>query len=394
MMGDPLTRCDLCGVQIVFREHHGPGICDSAEEPPPESNGAVVSVGPWTKGPERFIPFVGLDARPARWLWTGRIPIGVATLVAGIPGQGKSHVCLDLGAKVSNGDLPGDYHGQPGGVVVMSREDLLHETLVPRLNAAGADMARVFALPMNAGAFDVDRDMAELGHVVERESVRLVILDPLLAFAAGDGFKEAEVRRMLEPAQRLMEERRVSIVGVMHLNKDVMQDVLSRVTHSQAFTALVRSVLFVGADPDDDDLNPSKVLAHGKSNLSRIAPSESFRIVETVVPGRDERGQPVDVVTSAVEWLGESEVTAEQLVKGRGSPGTKLAQAEALLRRLCPVHRGTALREAQAQGISESTLERAYRNLGGVTADDRPRDPETGQLQPGMWRLPPYEDKR
>jgi hypothetical protein len=394
MIGDPLTRCELCGVQIVFQEQHGQGICNSPEERAPESKGEVVSLNRWSKGPERFIPFAGLDARPARWLWTGRIPIGVATLVAGIPGQGKSHVCLDLGAKVSNGELPGDYHGEPSGVVVMSREDMLHETLVPRLKAAGADMARVFALPMNAGAFDVDRDMAELGLVVERESVRLVILDPLLAFAAGDGFKEAEVRRMLEPAQRLMEERRVSIVGVMHLNEDVMQDVLSRVTHSQAFTALVRSVLFVGADPDDDDdLNPAKVLAHGKSNLSRIAPSESFRIVETVVSGKDEHGRPVDVVTSAVEWLGESEVTAEQLVRGRGSPGTKQAQAEALLRRLCPVHKSTALREAETLGISQSTLERAYRNLGG-SAPDPERDPDTGQLQPGIWRLPPPMMKR
>ena len=171
-------------------------------------------------------------------------------------------------------------------------------------------------------------------------------------------------------------------------------DVLSRVTHSQAFTALVRSVLFVGADPDDEDeLNPSKVLAHGKSNLGRIAPSTGFRLVEAVVDGEDEDGNAIGVVATAIEWLGESEVTAEQLVKGRGSPGTKQAQAEALLRRLCPVHKSTALREAEAQGISQSTLERAYRNLGGL-ATEPDRDPDSGQLLPGMWRLPPPVMKR
>lgn len=65
-------------------------------------------------------------------------------------------------------------------------------------------------------------------------------------------------------------------------------------------------MLFVGADPDDEDeLNPSKVLAHGKSNLGRIAPSVGFRLVETVVEGEDEDGNETGVTTSAVEWLGD-----------------------------------------------------------------------------------------
>jgi hypothetical protein len=344
----------------------------------------------------RFVSPAGLKPRPARWLWDGRIPVGVASLVAGIPGQGKSHVCLDVAAKVTRGELPGDFAGEPAAVVVMSREDMLQETIIPRLIAAGADTARVFILPMSAGKFDVARDMPELATLAHNKAVRLVILDPLLAFTSKARWEE-EVRDSLEPAQALMEEHRLSILGVMHLNKDVMQDVLSRVTHSQAFTALVRSVLFVGADPDDEDeLNPAKVLAHGKSNLSRIAPSVGFRLAETVVPGEDEEGNDIGVATSAVEWLGESEVTAEQLVKGRGSAGTKLAQAEALLRRLCPAGRQTLLTEADREGISEATLERAYRNLGGIKTgiDSREHDPATGQLQPVVWRIPPYGEKR
>ena len=62
-------------------------------------------------------------------------------------------------------------------------------------------------------------------------------------------------------------------------------------------------------------------------------------------------------------------MTAEQLVKGRGSPGTKMAQAEGLLRRLCPVHKDTAIREADALGMSTATLERAYRFLGGKPSE-------------------------
>jgi AraC-like DNA-binding protein len=219
----------------------------------------------------------------------------------------------------------------------------------------------------------------------------MVILDPMLAFTTGDTFKEAEVRRTLEPAQRLMEEHKLSITGVMHLNKDVMKDLLSRVTSSGAFTAIVRSVLFVGSDPDDEDeLNPSKILAHGKSNLSRIAPSLGFRIVGCTVPGEDEEGYEVEVETSRLEMLGDSEVTAEQLVKGRASAGSKQQQAEALIRRLCPAHKESIIREGAAVGLSERTLERVYQRMGGLPGDQE-RDPETGKLGSAVWRLPKWQ---
>ena len=159
----------------------------------------------------RFMSLAGIKPKPVRWLWADRIPLSVATLAAGIPGQGKSHICLDLGAKVSKGLLPGDYQGKPSGVVVEIVGDMIEETIVPRLIAAQADMRRVFTLPFTTGAFDVDKDMPELQALVEHKSIRLVILDPLLAFTMTDGFKEAEVRRMLEPAQRLMVESKVSI---------------------------------------------------------------------------------------------------------------------------------------------------------------------------------------
>jgi RecA-family ATPase len=169
-------------------------------------------------------------------LWDGRIPVGVGTLIAGLPGGGKTHVLRHLGAMVTQGALPGDYFGKPGGFVVMSREDMLEQTIVPRLIGAEADMSRVFALPFSAGSFDVQNDMPELAEVIERESVRLVRLDPMLAFTGSDTFKESDVRRMLEPAQRLMEDHNVSMAGVMHVNKDLMKDLLSRATASGTFT--------------------------------------------------------------------------------------------------------------------------------------------------------------
>jgi hypothetical protein len=397
-----VTYCKGCGLDKLFLGDDG--LCDECHweaeqtaEPaavtsirPPESHGKPSKGTPERDRPagSRFISLEGIKPRPARWLWRGRVPLGVPTLVAGIPGQGKSSVCIDLAAKVTRGELPGFFEGVPSVVVVMSSEDMLRETIIPRLIAGGADLSRVRALAFADGEFDIRADLPELEALCARVPVRLVVLDPLLAFTSGDGFKETEVRHMLRPAQRVMEDHRVAIVGVMHLNKDVMLDVLSRVTHSGAFTALVRSILFVGADPDDEDeLNPAKVLAHGKSNLSRTAPSLGFRVAEVVIPGEDEDGEPCEVLTTRIEWLGESEVTAEQLVKGRGSAGTKLAQAEGLLRRLCPAGRVTILGEAERLGISRATVERAFARMGG-TSDEQLRDPDTGKMGATVWRLP------
>jgi hypothetical protein len=88
--------------------------------------------------------------------------------------------------------------------------------------------------------------------------------------------------------------------------------------------------------------------------------------------------------------LGDSEVTAEQLVKGRASAGSKQQQAETLIRRLCPAHKDTIVREAAAVGLSERTLERVYQRMGGEPGTQE-RDPETGKLGTAVWRLPKWQ---
>jgi RecA-family ATPase len=157
-----------------------------------EAPGGDAATGP-------FVSLAGLKARPVRWGWHGRVPLGVATLVAGVPGVSKTSVVLHIGARITRGELPGDLVGEPASIVVMSLEDMLHETIIPRLQAEGADMTRVFALPFTGERFSLRDDLAKLEELVVREKVRLVILDPLLAFTEGDTFKESEVRKMLAP---------------------------------------------------------------------------------------------------------------------------------------------------------------------------------------------------
>jgi hypothetical protein len=73
------------------------------------------------------------------WLWPGRIPFAKLTIVDGDPGLGKSVLSLDLAARVTRG-LPMPFEDrepgeerEPAGVVLLSAEDGLADTIRPRL---------------------------------------------------------------------------------------------------------------------------------------------------------------------------------------------------------------------------------------------------------------------
>jgi hypothetical protein len=75
---------------------------------------------------------------PLRWLWRGRLPLGKLSLLSGDPGLGKSLASLDVVARVSAGISWPDQRGESnpvGGVILMSAEDDLADTTVPRFAA-------------------------------------------------------------------------------------------------------------------------------------------------------------------------------------------------------------------------------------------------------------------
>ena len=84
-----------------------------------------------------------IPAEKLSWLWPGRIPLGKLTLLAGDPGLGKSFITLDIAARVTRGPIGRMVQstGQPGSVIVLSAEDDAADTIRPRLEAAGADLA-------------------------------------------------------------------------------------------------------------------------------------------------------------------------------------------------------------------------------------------------------------
>ncbi len=125
-----------------------------------------------------------VQAEKVDWLWDRRVPLGKLTILEGDPDKGKSLITLDLAARLTTGRrLPGDqddHHEQgehdehlehlTGGVVILSAEDGLADTIKPRLLAAGADTSRVLALTTVPDSEGNERDKHPEGYRPYQES--------------------------------------------------------------------------------------------------------------------------------------------------------------------------------------------------------------------------------
>jgi hypothetical protein len=293
-----------------------------------------------------------------QWLWPRRIAAGKLTLIDGDPQQGKSLLTLDLAARVSGGKPFPDGHpaAEAATVLLIGGEDGLGDTVVPRLRAAGADLGRVrlWEGQRRTGYCRpplFPRDYRRLRGIIEDNGVRLVVLDPFLAYlsARACGVSDQMVRQALTPLGQIAEATRAAIVFVRHLTKGGHgKSAIYRGTGAVAIIGAARTAFLVGADPDD---RRRRVLACTKSNLGERPPSLGFYV------RADGGGRPY------VEWAGEVARTADELLqvprerRGDGKP----AAADLLEKWLSdgPQGRDRLYCKARAHDISERTLHRA-----------------------------------
>ena len=217
------------------------------------------------------------------WLWPGRIALGKLTLIQGDPEVGKSFVTLDVAARVSAGKPWPDQAstGQPvGDVFLLSAEDGVSDTIRPRLEAAGADLGRVFVMQ---GICSLASGLAELGRRIrENRNVRFVVIDPISSYlGTTDSHKNAEVRGLLAPLVSLAEHFGVAVLCVTHLNKSAEGPALYRASGSLAFPAAARAVWLVARDKQT---LKRRLLLPIKSNLAPQTPGMAFHIVDSTVP--------------------------------------------------------------------------------------------------------------
>jgi len=240
------------------------------------------------------IVLAGVKAKKICWLWQGRIPLGSVSLIVGNPGLGKSLLTMMMTAHVTTGtpwpDLP-DESIPIGSVILVTGEDNLSDVVRPRLDAAGANVNKVFAVeaiiekdedgkPINETFFDVSKHIEALDSAIaDSLDARLVIIDPISAFLGKtDSHKNAEVRGVLTKLAKLAEKRNIAIVCISHLNKSQKSSANFRIMGSVAFNATARAVWYVVRD---DELEGQRLFLPGKSNLTKEPFGLAFNLVST-----------------------------------------------------------------------------------------------------------------
>jgi hypothetical protein len=280
---------------------------------------------------------------PIEWLVDQIIPSGMFTNLAGEGGLGKSSVTLDLAADVTRG-RPAfglEYEAPPPGeVLLVACEDDVARTTVPRLIAAGADLSKIHNVEgIKTGDKVAPFSLAYVASIEKmldrHPGIRLIIVDPLTSYVGRAGIndhKDSELRSVLDPVVRMAEERRVAVVGVMHLNKSAAAKAANRVLGGVAYVNLARAVYVVCRDPEDSNrrlLLPVKNnLAHDLEGLALSLDALPLEEVEAIIGTHCGHLAPKDRAAIQKQlyrcaWHGPVKTTADEALSAirKGSDG-------------------------------------------------------------------------
>jgi RecA-family ATPase len=315
---------------------------------------------------------------PQRWLLNGYIPLNECTLIAGTGGIGKSTLLLYFASLVSNGAKLTlnsiDCIIEQGKVLILSAEDRIKTSIVPRLKSINANLDNIEIIesvfeieePEDEFCISLDKDLYLIEQKIkEMENVRLIIIDPVTAYI-GDlkEDKSSHVRNFLIRLGKIAEKYNLSILLNTHTRKHSGNDsggsAADEIIGSTAWKNTVRQVFTVTVDPDDKE----RILVHcPKSNCG--PKPEAF---DYTIESFNFEHNGLEIKTSRIKLLsGKVDIDADQAMN-RNLYEKKLATDEAkeFILRILKFGRKSyndILREAIDEGINEATLKVARQSL-------------------------------
>jgi hypothetical protein len=256
---------------------------------------------------------------------------------------------------------------EPGSAILISAEDALDDTVLPRLQAAGADVSRVHALEgvrrLGEEGKTIVRgftlaDIPALRYALQRTAgCKLVVIDPVSAYLSdSDSHNNAEIRGLLAPLAQLAAEFRTAVVMVTHLSKAGGARAMYRAMGSLAFIAAARAAYLVVKDKDDER---RRMLLPIKNNIGNDRDGLAYTIVDYHGQGR------IEWERDTVQMRADDALAAEA-----GGPDANAPERDEASQFLTDVLSNgprpakELYAEAKAAGISKSTLDRAKRVLG------------------------------
>ncbi len=291
------------------------------------------------------------------WLWEPYLPFGKLTILQGNPGEGKTYFAMQLAAACTNRrPLPNMEPLEPFNVIYQTAEDGLGDTVKPRLLEAGADLDRVMVI--DDGDKPLTLSDKRLERAIRENHARLLIIDPVQAFLGADVDmnRANEVRPIFRKLGEIAQETGCAIILIGHLNKAAGSQSTYRGLGSIDITAVVRSLLFIGKVKNDPT---TRVLIQEKSSLAPPGKSLAFSLGDG----------------NGFQWIGEYDMTADELLAGVEHTETKAEQAEKLILDLLADGKqmlSADIDKAAAQrGISARTVRTAKQSLGNKLISER-----------------------
>ena len=285
----------------------------------------------------KMIKMSDVQSQTVDWLWYPFIPYGKLTIIQGDPGDGKTTLILNIAARLSKGEgLDNDMKvTEPVKIIYQTAEDGLADTVKPRLELAEAVCERIMVIDETEKSLSMIDERLETA--IKRTDARVLILDPIQAYLGGtmDMNRANEARDMTKRLSLLAEKYKCAILLIGHMNKAGGNKAAYRGMGSIDFFAVARSVLLVGRIEGEPDL---RAVVQIKNNLAEF------------------------------EWVGDYEITADEVLGGIAPKINKLEQAKKMLRELAETSNSVQSSEifdmAEELNISKRTLENAKKELG------------------------------
>lgn len=297
----------------------------------------------------KLIKMSDVQSQEIEWLWYPFIPYGKLTIIQGDPGDGKTTLVLNIAAKLSNGiGIDEEMKvSDPVNIIYQTAEDGLADTVKPRLESADADCTKIIVIDESEKSLSMIDERLE--EALIKTNARLLILDPIQAYLGGgmDMNRANEARDMTRKLGLLAEKHKCAIVLIGHMNKAAGNKAAYRGMESIDFFAVARSVLLVGRVEGQENI---RAMAQIKNNLAPFGHSKAFRLQD-----------------SSFEWMGDYEITADELLGGYAPKATKLEKAKQIIRELAKTNSLMESNEVcnliMEQGISKRTIENAKKEL-------------------------------
>lgn len=298
----------------------------------------------------KIIKMSDVQSQEIEWLWYPFIPYGKLTIIQGDPGDGKTTLVLNIAAKLSKGEgLDENMQiADPINIIYQTAEDGLADTVKPRLELAGADCEKIMVIDESDKSLSMIDERLE--EAIVKTGARLLILDPIQAYLGGgmDMNRANEARDMTKKLGALAEKTKCAIILIGHMNKAAGNKAAYRGMGSIDFFAVARSVLLVGRIEGEAN---ARAVVQIKNNLAAFGHAKAFELSE-----------------SGFQWLGDYEITVDEVLGGIAPKANKMELAKKILRELAETHNAVQSNEvfelAEEHGISKRTMENAKKELG------------------------------